>query len=323
MASDLPPGWTRYTTDEGKDYFHNAQTDVTQWMKPEWPVKSESFGSTSDVYTYQPTDLELSQRTGPPGGDFQMTTSVGGMSEAKGSIDSSSQDRAALPTVALREAADGQSTTPGGGFFSNTLAQAQTYFDVSTEDVVKRIRLAMLPTQASSNVNDFRARPDFWGPFWVATTAVLFLSATGNFARLLEMDSDKFSTDYGLVSLAASMIYGCLIGVPAITRGILYLSGQEADSINFRQLICVYGYSLTAAIPASIICVAPIPLLRYAVLAVALGVSLLFIRNHLWSDISIEAPGLKWTTIAILCLAQASIFIVYGVYGLGRSTNPK
>ena len=34
----LPPGWTRYyTTDEGKQYFHNAATDTTQWDRPQPP----------------------------------------------------------------------------------------------------------------------------------------------------------------------------------------------------------------------------------------------------------------------------------------------
>lgn len=245
-----------------------------------------------------------------------MTT--GGIADAKGSMDASSGDR-----TALRQAVDGQPTVPGSGFFATALANAQTFFDVSTEDVVKRIKLALLPTQANANVNDFREKPDFWGPFWIATTAVLFLAATGNFARLLEMDSETFSTDYGLVSLASATIYGCLIGVPIMTRGMVFLAGQEANNINFRQLICVYGYSLTAAIPASIICIAPIPFLRWIVLAAALGVSLLFIRNHLWSDISIEAPGLKWATLGLVVVAQASIFIVYGAFGLGRSTNPK
>ena len=31
---DLPPGWNKYTTEDGKDYFHNAALGVTQWEDP-------------------------------------------------------------------------------------------------------------------------------------------------------------------------------------------------------------------------------------------------------------------------------------------------
>lgn len=309
---DLPPGWTRYTTDEGKDYYHNAETEVTQWHKPEFP-QTASFGSTSEVYQYQPSvaDLELSSLTqkepASPAGTLQPVAHTT-VSPA------SSLGNDCAPGASLRESQDGIASD--SSVLGKVIAHAQTFFDVSTDDVTRRVRFALLPAlKPDGSVNDFRANPDFWGPFWIATTAVLFLSATGNFAQLLELvNGDNFTSDYGLMSVAAGMLYGCLIGVPAITRGLLYLSGQEADSINFKQLICVYGYSLTAAIPTSLICIAPIEIVRWAAIAAGLAVSLLFIRNHLWSDISIEAPGLKWATITVLGGAQATIFVVYRLY---------
>lgn len=37
-ASNIPPpitgGWVRFSTPEGKFYYHNKQTGVTQWDKP-------------------------------------------------------------------------------------------------------------------------------------------------------------------------------------------------------------------------------------------------------------------------------------------------
>eukprot|EP00438_Fugacium_kawagutii_P033802 Skav216918 [mRNA] locus=scaffold1838:73699:89113:- [translate_table: standard] len=53
----------------------------------------------------------------------------------------------------------------------------QQLFDVSSQDVLKRLKLALVPFQGQEDAaNDFRTRPDFYGPFWVATTAVLFLA---------------------------------------------------------------------------------------------------------------------------------------------------
>ena len=76
---DLPPNWTRYETDEGKEYFHNTVTNVTQWDRPGWS------GSTADTL-YNPTlaDLDLKEQPG------QSTTGDIPMTNLSGSIGSSS-----------------------------------------------------------------------------------------------------------------------------------------------------------------------------------------------------------------------------------------
>merc|ERR1712039_842438 len=114
------------------------------------------------------------------------------------------------------------------------LTYMQRLFDVSTDDVVQRLRLVLLPyppPPGGGATEDFKIRPDFYGPFWIATTAVLFLAATGNFARLVEIgDHANFKADYGLISLAAMMIYGCLLIVPLVARVSLFVSGEEANN---------------------------------------------------------------------------------------------
>jgi hypothetical protein len=219
--------------------------------------------------------------------------------------------------TAISAATTDEGNAAASGWAGSALAYAQTLFDVSTDDVVKRLKLALVPrpSQVDGSQNDFRAKPDFWGPFWIATTAVFFLAATGNFARLLEVgDNAQFKADYGLVSVAAAMIYGALIAVPLITRASLYFSGQEATSINFRQMICVYGYSLAPAIPVSVLCLLPFSFLRWILILIGLVISLVFIRGNLWTDLSVEAPSLKWTMIVMLVGVQATIFLVYRIH---------
>lgn len=349
--SALPANWTRYTTDDGKEYFHNGVTNTTQWDKPEWSgargPETMSFDESSvgQVYQYKP-DNDLG------GGSFALDNTMVEMNVAQSSLSGSigSMEPAGkapggfIPTseaetVSLN-AAGAANTSGFGGSFSGAvggvisaataddggaaasgimgsmLNYAQSLFDVSTDDVVKRLRLAVVPYPLpDGSQNDFRTRPDFWGPFWVATTAVFFLAATGNFSRLVEAKTDeKFKADYSLVSWAAVMIYGALCAVPAVTRAALYVSGQEADSINFRQMICVYGYSLAPTIPISILCLLPFWTLRWLLTFVGLAASLVFIRGNLWTDISVEAPTLKWPVIGMVVCTQALIFFVYRIH---------
>jgi hypothetical protein len=36
-----PNGWVQYRTKEGEPYFHNHNTNVTQWERPaDWPVNA-------------------------------------------------------------------------------------------------------------------------------------------------------------------------------------------------------------------------------------------------------------------------------------------
>lgn len=197
--------------------------------------------------------------------------------------------------------------------FGSALAFAQQFFDVSSDDVLKRLRLALLPypPPPRGTPNDFRERPDFWGPFWVATTAVLFLAATGNFARLLRLPEGSFKADYSLVSEASIMIYGLLAGVPLLTRLAAWTTG---DSVNFRQMICVYGYSLTPTIPVSLACLVPLEFVRWLCVVAGTGISMLFIREYLLIDISAEAPSLKWKMVALFFGSQLLIFLVYRLH---------
>lgn len=351
---ELPPNWTRYNTPDGKEYFHNSESNTTQWEKPDWPglaPDSLSFNSsTSEVYQYKPTtsDLELQQASQQRGLVGMADASEAAGQAPGGKVSTSDLEPGGLggfaaPRALPANATVGSASSGGTGGFSGglvsgvlaaaqaagaedgagisglagvALKNAQQLFDVSSDDVIKRVKLALVPypPPMMTAANDFRQRPDFWGPFWIATTAVLFLAATGNFARLLSSDEDDFKADYGLVSMAASMIYGFLVGVPLVTRLALWCSGHEVDSVNFRQMICVYGYSLAPAIPASVICLAPVWGIRWLAILAGLGVSLYFIFQHLWTDIAIEAPSLKWKLVALICTAQAVIFGVYRVH---------
>eukprot|EP00913_Durusdinium_trenchii_P028984 g27176.t1 len=334
----LPPNWTKYTTDDGKEYYHNSVANKTQWEKPDWSEGPESgsfHSQSSEVYRPTVSDLDLQERAT---GTAQMVPLSG--EEARGGKLATEAD-----TVSLREAPRGVMDSAGGGpppgpqsqgsflgfgsmlasaaagseegaagvqgWAGSMLAYGQQLFDVSSEDVLKRLKLALVPFQGQEDAaNDFRTRPDFYGPFWVATTAVLFLAelALNGFGtdstRSMSQDEQLFKSDFSLVSVAASMIYGLLVAVPLAARLGLYCSGQSVDCINFKQVICVFGYSLTPLIPMSVICLVPMGFLRWLAVCVGLVTSLAFIYGTLSTDLAVEAPSLKWKVLGLFCCAH-------------------
>lgn len=361
----LPPQWLRYTTDEGKEYYHNVVTNTTQWEPPPMleAVPLDNFGSSSSegVYQYNPSASDLVQPTTPsvPSGPMmsmvemhtqggasgpdrleseivslnaeapQATPGVIGVGSGGGAQGSSSSSgggafslgglvaSAAMSAIGASSQASGaDDSNPGlSGWF---LASTQKLFDVSTNDIVQRLRVVLLPyPKPPVDVKeDMRSRPDFYGPFWVATTAVLFLAATGNFARLVALgDHHQFKPDYGLISIAATMIYGCLVAVPLVARGALFFAGAEAgNNIDFRQIVCVCGYAMTPMIPVSLLCLIPMSAWRWLVTFIGLAASLYFLREHLLADIQVTAPGPKMALTWGPCITQVVIFFIYRVH---------
>lgn len=344
----LPPNWQRYTTDEGKEYFHNASTNTTQWDRPEWPQANSlaeiSLDSTpSDVFQYKPSAQDFEASTRP-------TTNLDSKSQALDDIFGASAMSAGSELVSLKDTpfgqigsslnASGAAGSSGGGGLTGfagaaaagtgsssddagaggwsgwLLTSAQTLFDVSTDDVLRRLKLVLpYPPPDSTAAEELRSRPDFYGPFWIATTAVLFLAATGNFARLVESEHpSRFKADYGLVPIAATMIYGGLIAVPVVARASLFFTGEEVSSIDFKQIICVCGYALSPAIPVSILCIIPFGLLRWVFVIAGLGLSLQFLRSNLITDISVNVRWLQILLVASPIVLQVVVFFVYRVH---------
>ncbi|CAE7892163.1 YIPF1 [Symbiodinium microadriaticum] len=327
----------------------HAVMNKTQWDRPSWDEAS----GTSDVFQYKPTaaDLEVRPQTTPVstgrqelddifmGAAPQASELVSLKDEPTGTMGSSSQSATQgshIPPQASAGAgglggyaagfAAGAAAAAGGGaapaeqggitgFSAWVLALAQSLFDVSTDDVVRRLKLlSPYPAPDRSTAEEMRARPDFYGPFWIATTAVLFLAATGNFARLVESEHPSlFKADYSLVPLAASIIYGGLIAVPLLARVSVFFTDEEVGNIDFKQIICVCGYGLAPSIPVSILCIIPVSFLRWVFVLGGLALSVYFLRANLLMDFSVKVRWLQLTLIVSPVLLQVLVFLIYRV----------
>jgi hypothetical protein len=60
------------------------------------------------------------------------------------------------------------------------------YFDITTEIVLRRFFNAFNPISGTFfNINGGKA--DFYGPFWILTTLILLMAASGNLAAYLQL----------------------------------------------------------------------------------------------------------------------------------------
>eukprot|EP01087_Luapelamoeba_hula_P017357 TRINITY_DN5461_c0_g2_i1.p1 TRINITY_DN5461_c0_g2~~TRINITY_DN5461_c0_g2_i1.p1 ORF type:complete len:322 (-),score=58.58 TRINITY_DN5461_c0_g2_i1:187-1152(-) len=152
------------------------------------------------------------------------------------------------------------------------IAYYSKYFNVDTSEVAIRITRSLIPFSPHF-FSSVETNPDLYGPFWIATTLIFVMAATSNFAKWW-VDRDDFSYDFRDVTFGAAAIYGYIAFLPvALWLVCKYLKVK----LGLVQIWCIYGYSLFVFIPVSILCILSFWWLRWLLIAVGTGMSLLFL----------------------------------------------
>lgn len=92
-----------------------------------------------------------------------------------------------------------------------TVEYFQKYFDVTSEDVIERIRGALIPSFGVNYLQRYiRAKPDVYGPFWICLTLVFSIAISGNVANYIQVAADhdyNWKYNFHAVSSAATAIF--------------------------------------------------------------------------------------------------------------------
>lgn len=92
-----------------------------------------------------------------------------------------------------------------------TVEYFQKYFDVTSEDVLERIKGALVPTYGVNFLQrHIRAKPDVYGPFWICLTLVFSIAISGNVANYIQVAAHHnyhWKYNFHAVSSAATAIY--------------------------------------------------------------------------------------------------------------------
>jgi len=189
-----------------------------------------------------------------------------------------------------------------GGFW--TVEYYQSYFDVDTRTVLQRCLATLLPT--SSNYLSTHLNPaDLYGPFWTLTTLIftLFLSSSlgASIAAYLSGPDSEYDYDFRLLSIAVSLVYAYGLALPVMLwLALRYLGVGEWSVV---EAVAIWGYGQFIWIPVSILCVIPVPLVRWILVFIAFALSGYFLVANIYPILATaEAKATRLLIVAIAIL---------------------
>jgi hypothetical protein len=152
----------------------------------------------------------------------------------------------------------------------------QSFFDVDTRQVLKRIAGSLYPNPRSNYLQTMiRPKPDLYGPFWICTTLVFTIAVAGNLSNYLWLHNAQtqfeWKYDFHKVTFATTAIFSYWWLIPTLLYCLLWWRGNQAG-FTYTELICIYGYSLAIYIPISLLWVINVTWLQW--LLVMLGMAL-------------------------------------------------
>ncbi|KAH9474570.1 Protein YIPF1 [Psilocybe cubensis] len=283
---------------------------------------------------------------GPEG--LQFKSFLGADASAHGV--SSAQRSPGVGNTDRRYISDEANQRKGSGSFWN-IEYYQPYFDIDTKTVLERCYTTLMPwtpsfrTYFSSSLNP----PDLYGPFWTLTTLIFALYLSSSLAASITsymspVGADPFDYDFGLLSIAVSLVYLYGLALPVLLwLGLRYLGVGEWSVV---EAVAVWGYSQFVWIPVSFLCVIPVRILRYVLVGIAWGLSGYFLGLNVYPILaSAEAKATRLLIILLaalhtgIAIAFKVLFFSYyikvldgapggdtktgGGSGAGNSTNPR
>jgi hypothetical protein len=195
---------------------------------------------------------------------------------------------------------DTRTSDTGGKMYLWRLDFYAQFFDVDTNEVIKRCWAALFPKAMFLDV--LEGNPDLYGPFWITTTVVLILFLSSTIAQYFAREKDQpYSYDFGLLSGAAGLMYGYTAFIPTALWGVLKWYGSESASL--LECLCLYGYANLIWVPVAIASASPIAILNYVFVAVGFGVSGMFLLRNLYPVVSAtDAKTAKVLLIVMIAL---------------------
>ncbi|EPQ50849.1 Yip1-domain-containing protein [Gloeophyllum trabeum ATCC 11539] len=231
-------------------------------------------------------------------------------------------------TASAPQNGGGSRTTSRGpaGFW--TVEYYQPFFDVDTQTVIKRCYTTLLPTSSSYLSTHLTPAADLYGPFWTLTTLIftLFLSSSlaSSISAYLSDSNEPVDYNFGLLSIAVTLVYAYGLALPVLLwLALRYLGVGEWSVV---EAIAVWGYGQFVWIPVSILCVIPVPIIRWVLVGVAFGLSGYFLVANVYPILaSAEAKATRLLVILVALLHAGlalSFKVLFFSYYIVKEVGP-
>jgi hypothetical protein len=123
--------------------------------------------------------------------------------------------------------------------------------------VTARVRAALWPFRpVVPFLSLVGAKPDLYGPVWLAATLVFIIGAGSNLSSWLSFSSTAAKSlwqyDFQALTRALVFVFGFSFGAPfAVWAGMTYAL-PRSSGLGLVTLACVYGYAIAPFIPAAV-----------------------------------------------------------------------
>lgn len=194
----------------------------------------------------------------------------------------------------------------------------QCYFDVDTKTVLQRCYGTLLPT--STNYLSTHLNPaDLYGPFWTLSTLIftLFLSSSlaASISAYLSAPGQAYDYNFQLLSIAMSLVYAYGIGLPVLLWiALRYLGVGEWSMV---EAIAIWGYAQFVWIPVSIICVVPVPVVRWGLVFMAFGSSGYFLVRNVYPILAAAEAKATRLLIIVIAVLHAALALTFKILFFG------
>eukprot|EP00466_Bigelowiella_natans_P000674 jgi/Bigna1/85019/estExt_fgenesh1_pg.C_10616 len=200
-----------------------------------------------------------------------------------------------------------------------SLAYYKQFFNVTSTQIVRRLirSIDVRPDAPLFYVDD--SKPDMYGPFWVCTTLVFLMAATGNVAHYIESSKKElWKYDSRKLTTAAWIFYSSISIIPI---GVWFALGHLNHAKSLIEVISIYGYSLFVFIPTCVICVFPSEALRWTCVILSFLTSSIFIVRNLGNLVIIRNPERNRSTktkgyilLGVILFCHAGIALLMKMY---------
>jgi len=195
----------------------------------------------------------------------------------------------------------------------------QPYFDVDTLTVLKRCYTTLIPTSSSNYLATHLNPADLYGPFWTLTTLIfaLFLSSSlaASISAYLSTEGSDYDYDFQLLSIAVTLVYAYGIGIPVLLWIALRYLGVGEWSVV--EAISLWGYAQFVWIPVSILCVIPVPIVRWVLVGIAFGLSGYFLTVNIYPILASAEAKATRLLIILLALLHFGLALTFKVLFFG------